>query len=247
VSGVVPDTFRIARFLLDRIEDPASGRILLSELWAAVPPGRQAEMDAVAADVGDALTATYPYVAGAGPVIPGAHAADQLRARSWEPALTVVGADGLPPTGSAGNVVRPSTTLALSIRLPPTVDAPVASAAVTAALTHDPPHGARVTVDFPSAETGWDAPPTAAWLAEAMDAAGTATFGRPARGLGEGGSIPFMGMLGKRFPAAQFLLTGVLGPGSNAHGPNEFLHLPTGRRVTAAVALVLDHHARRHG
>ena len=72
-----------------------------------------------------------------------------------------------------------------------------------------------------------------------------AAFGAPARAMGEGGSIPFMGMLGDRFPEAQFLLTGVLGPGSNAHGPNEFLHLPTGKRLTACVAHVLDAHARR--
>jgi acetylornithine deacetylase/succinyl-diaminopimelate desuccinylase-like protein len=136
--------------------------------------------------------------------------------------------------------------LALSFRLPPTVDAAVAGMAVARALEADPPYGARVTADVPSAETGWDAPPTAPWLSSAMNEASTAAFGHPARSLGEGGSIPFMGMLGKRFPEAQFLLTGVLGPGSNAHGPNEFLHLPTGRRVTAAVALVIDAHDRRH-
>ena len=116
---------------------------------------------------------------------------------------------------------------------------------MVAALTVDPPHGAHVTATVPSAGAGWDAPATAPWLAAAMAAASEATFGQPARSLGEGGSIPFMGMLGERFPAAQYLLTGVLGPASNAHGPNEFLHLPTGRKVTAAVALVLDAHADR--
>jgi acetylornithine deacetylase/succinyl-diaminopimelate desuccinylase-like protein len=63
--------------------------------------------------------------------------------------------------------------------------------------------------------------------------------------MGEGGTIPFMGMLGARFPDAQFLITGVLGPGSNAHGPNEFLHLPMARRITATVSHVLDAHTRR--
>ena len=62
--------------------------------------------------------------------------------------------------------------------------------------------------------------------------------------MGEGGTIPFMGMLGEKFPGAQFMITGVLGPHSNAHGPNEFLHIPTGKRVTAAVARVIaDHYA----
>jgi acetylornithine deacetylase/succinyl-diaminopimelate desuccinylase-like protein len=100
-------------------------------------------------------------------------------------------------------------------------------------------------VHVDSAEGGWDAPPTAPWLAAAMEQASTATFGQAARSLGEGGSIPFMGMLGRRFPDAQFLLTGVLGPESNAHGPNEFLHIPTAQKLTAAVALVLDAHAAR--
>jgi acetylornithine deacetylase/succinyl-diaminopimelate desuccinylase-like protein len=244
-SGIVPDTFRIARRLLDRVEDADTGRVLVPELWAEVPEGRRAELAAVGADLGEALTAVFPYVEGAGPVDPTAAPAAQLTAKTWEPTLTVVGADGLPPTQTAGNVLRPSTTLALSFRLPPTVDAHEAAGAVTAALTANPPHGARVSFTLDAAEAGWDAPPTDRWLAEALDAASGALFGHPLRSIGEGGSIPFMAMLGRRFPDAQFVLTGVLGPGSNAHGPNEFLHLPTGRRLTAAVALVLDAHASR--
>ena len=244
-SGVVPDSFRIARRLLDRIEDPDTGRVLVPELHATVPAGRRAELDAVAADLGGALTAVFPYAGATRPAVDADRPADQLAAKTWEPTLVVTGADGLPPTRTAGNVLRPSTTLALSFRLPPTVDPVVAARAVEAALVADPPHGATVEVHVDSAEGGWDAPPTAAWLVDALAAASTATFGHPARALGEGGSIPFMGMLGRRFPDAQFVLTGVLGPASNAHGPNEFLHLPTGRRLTAAVAMVLDAHTRR--
>jgi acetylornithine deacetylase/succinyl-diaminopimelate desuccinylase-like protein len=239
-SGVVPDSFRIARRLLDRIEDPDTGRLLLPELHAEIPPGRRAEIDAIATDLGASLSSSYPYVDGAGPTVPATEPAEQLVARTWAPTLTVIGADGLPPVGTAGNVLRPSTTLKLSFRLPPTVDADDAGRAVVAALLAEPHPPAQITAEVPSAEGGWDAPATAPWLAEALAAASQATFGMPARSLGEGGSIPFMGMLGRRFPAAQFLLTGVLGPESNAHGPNEFLHLPTARRLTAAVALVLD-------
>lgn len=244
-SGVVPDSFRIARRLLDRVEDPDTGRVLVPELWADIPDGRQGEIDDVARDLGASLTSSYPYVDGAGPTIPETEAAAQLTAKTWEPTLTIIGADGLPPSQTAGNVLRASTTLALSFRLPPTVDALDAARAVERALTADPPHGATVVVHVDSAEGGWDAPATADWLADAMRAASEATFGQPARSLGEGGSIPFMGMLGRRFPHAQFLLTGVLGPHSNAHGPNEFLHLPTAQKLTAAVALVLDAHATR--
>lgn len=244
-SGVVPDSFRIARRLLDRVEDPDSGRVLVAELSAAVPPGRQAEIEAIASDLGAALTSSYPYVDGAGPAVSESDPAEQLQARTWAATLTVTGADGLPPTQTAGNVLRPSTTLKLSFRLPPTVDAHSAGAAVAAALHAAPSPPAKVTATVSSAEDGWDAPATAPWLAEALTTASQVTFGAPARSLGEGGSIPFMGMLGRRFPDAQFLLTGVLGPGSNAHGPNEFLHLATARRLTAAVALVLDAHANR--
>lgn len=242
-SGVVPDSFRLARRLLDRVEDPDTGRILLAPLWAEVPASRRAELEAAVAEHGGSLTASFPWPVG----VDGAAADpfDQLLARTWAPTLTVVGADGLPPTDLAGNVLRPSTTLALSFRLPPTVDAQLAARAVEAALTADPPAGATVTARVESAEGGWDAAPTAPWLADALDHASRATFGRPASQLGEGGSIPFMRMLGHRFPDAQILLTGVLGPGSNAHGPNEFLHLATARHLTASVALVLDAHATR--
>lgn len=244
-SGVVPDSFRTARRLLDRVEDAETGRVLVPELWAEIPSAREAEIGAVAADLGDALTTSFPYVDGAGPAIAASEPAAQLRAKTWEPALTIIGADGLPPSQTAGNVLRPTTTFALSFRLPPTVDAHEAARAVERVLTTDPPHGASVTVHVDSAEGGWDAPATAPWLSAAMEHASRATFGEAARSLGEGGSIPFMGMLGRRFPNAQFLLTGVLGPHSNAHGPNEFLHIPTAQKLTAAVALVLDAHATR--
>ena len=245
-SGIVPDSFRLARRLLDRIEDPDTGRILVPAMHAEVPAGRRSELEAAAADHGLGLTARFPYLEGHDAA--GAAVADPLArlvARSWEPTLTVVGADGLPATRDAGNVLRPSTTLALSFRLPPTVDALGAAHAVEVALTRDPPAGATVTVHVDSAEGGWDAAPTAPWLADAVDHASRATFGRPASWIGEGGSIPFMRLLGDRFPDAQVLLTGVLGPGSNAHGPNEFLDLATARHLTASVAMVLDAHARR--
>jgi acetylornithine deacetylase/succinyl-diaminopimelate desuccinylase-like protein len=166
-----------------------------------------------------------------------------LVARTWEPSLEVVGISGAPAPEVAGNVLRPSTAVKLSIRVPPTADPVAAADAVERRLTADPPYDARVTVRRGSAEPGWHAPRDAPWLARAIEQASLATFGQPARSLGEGGTIPFMGMLGARFPAAQFVVTGLLGPGSNAHGPNEFLHLPTARKVTAAVAHVLDAHA----
>ena len=169
-----------------------------------------------------------------------------MLARTWHPTLTVIGADGLPSLQNAGNVLRPGTTLRLSLRLPPTVDGPSTVAVLERLLEEDPPPGARVRFENADGVTGWDAPPIAAWLEESVSRASETYFGQPAVAMGEGGTIPFMGMLGEKFPEAQFLITGVLGPESNAHGPNEFLHVPTGKRLTACVAQVLAEHLSRN-
>ena len=240
-GGVVPSSFRVLRRLLDRVEDADTGRVLVDELHVDVPPERARQIEEVAADLGD-VAATYPFLDGVEAL--GRSAAEQLRARTWEPCLEVIAAEGLPALRDGGNVLRPRTTVGLSFRLPPTCDAATASAAVARALTADPPHGARVRVEADTAEGGWAAPPTEPWLGEALAAASQAAFGRDPRSVGEGGTIPFMGMLGRSLPAAQFVITGVLGPGSNAHGPNEFLHLPMAAQVTEAVAHLLDAHAR---
>jgi acetylornithine deacetylase/succinyl-diaminopimelate desuccinylase-like protein len=228
--------------LLDRVEDSATGAMLLPELIVEIPPGRIAEANDTAPLVG-AYADNYPLVAGARAAV--ADPAGQLLARTWCGTLSVVGADGLPPTNRAGNVLRPSTSLKLSFRLPPTANPKAAAAAITAALEADPPYGARVSFSNVDGAPGWDAPATAPWLADALDAASTAAFGQPACNFGEGGSIPFMGMLGEKFPEAQFVITGVLGPDANAHGPNEYLHVPTARRLTMAVAHILSAHAAR--
>lgn len=171
--------------------------------------------------------------------------AEAVLNRTWRPALSITGANGLPSIGDAGNVLRPGTSLKLSLRLPPTVDADAANLALKALLERDPPSGATVTFTADQGATGWNAPPTSAWLAQALLDASQTFFGAAAGALGEGGTIPFMGMLGKHFPAAQFLITGVLGPASNAHGPNEFLHIPYAKKLNACVAAVLAAHARQ--
>jgi acetylornithine deacetylase/succinyl-diaminopimelate desuccinylase-like protein len=239
-SGVVPSSFRIARALLDRVEDVATGRILLPELHAPIPPDRLAEVRA--RDHGD-LGAALP-LAGGTRLVDDDPVELELN-RTWRPTLSVTGAGGLPPVERAGNVLRPETALKLSFRLPPTVDATAAWAAIERTLTTDVPYGALVRVEHPDTAGGWNAPSFAPWLVDALASASTTAFGRAPGFLGEGGTIPFMGMLGEAFPAAQFVITGVLGPGSNAHGPNEFLHVGFARRLTAAVAHLLHAHATR--
>ena len=254
-GGAVPSSFRIARILLDRLEDAASGDLLLPELCATPPAWAVADAVAAAAVQGDAADAAadgdaaggdaaYPAVSGL--ELEGTDLAERALRTAWRGSVAVVGADGLPPTVEAGSVLRPFTSLKLAIRLPPTCDAGAASTAVARALTEDPPYGAEVTWAGESAG-GWAAAPLAPWLADALDRASMATFANPSARLGEGGAIPFMGWLAERFPDAQMVAAGVLGPGSNAHGPDEGLHLPTAERLTGALALLLDAHAHHAG
>ena len=242
-SGIVPSSFRIARRLLDRLEDAESGRILPPDFHAPIPDER-IEQARVAADIlGDSVVRKYPFAGATAPM--SGDRVEALLNRSWRPALSVTGADGLPPIANAGNVLRPRTALKLSLRLPPTVPGEAATAALRRLLEANPPHGATVSFEPDQGATGWNAPATAAWLAAALESASRAFYGRPAGAMGEGGTIPFMGMLGRKFPQAQFLITGVLGPRSNAHGPNEFLHVPYAKKLTACVASVLAAHASR--
>ncbi len=243
-SGIVPSTFRILRSLLSRIEDESTGEILLEECHTEIP-GERVEQAATAAEVlGDGVAGKFPFLEGAGAVC--GDPVEQILARTWRPALSITGAGGLPALSDAGNVLRSGTKVALSLRLPPTVDAERAARAVKAALEADPPCGALVRVDLDEPCGGWDAPELAPWLVEVTELASQTFFGRGAVYMGEGGSIPFMGMLGEEFPAAQFLITGVLGPGSTAHGPNEFLDVPMGVKLTCCVAEVLAGHHRAH-
>ncbi len=236
-GGVVPSSFRLLRQLLSRIEDERTGALLLPELNADVPASRRAELEAVAAELPEAVNGALPVVPGL--VLGGTDPADRLEAVTWRPSLAVTGIEGVPTVVDAGNVLRPFTTAKLSLRLPPSVDAERAAAAVADALSADPPDGARVRVEVVTTAQGWVAPDPAPWLADAVDRASVDAFGRPSSACGEGGSIPFLAMLGAQYPSAQLLATGVLGPGSNAHGPDECLHLPTARAVTLAVAEVV--------
>jgi len=241
-SGIVPSSFRLLRQLLSRIEDEDTGRILLEGLHADVPAERATQAARVAEVLGTAVYDKFPLLDGMQPME--TDLSELVLNRTWRPALSITGMDGVPSLASAGNVLRPFTAVKLSMRLPPTVDGKRAGEQLKEALLRDPPNGAEVTVELEKASSGWNAPALAPWLSRAIDSASLEFFGEPAMYMGEGGSIPFMGMLGEKFPHAQFMITGVLGPHSNAHGPNEFLHIPMGKKVTASVArVVAEHHA----
>jgi acetylornithine deacetylase/succinyl-diaminopimelate desuccinylase-like protein len=240
-SGIVPSSFRIVRQLLSRLEDETTGAIKPRDFHVDIPPVRVEQARAVASVLGKDVIAKFPFVPGMRPV--NEDAVELLLNKTWRPALAITGAAGLPLPADGGNVLRPQTTVKLSLRVPPTCDAPRAASALKALLEKDPPYGAKVTYTG-RGSSGWDAPPTQPWLLDAADRASKAYFGQGAMYQGGGGAIPFMNMLGERFPRAQFLITGAMGPGSNAHGPNEFLDLPTGMKVTACVAQVLADHYR---
>jgi len=242
-SGVVASSFRILRDLVARLEDGATGKILPFDLQADIPAERIEQARTAATALGEQVYAKFPFVDGMAPV--STDPVELILNRTWRPQLAVIGMDGVPALADAGNVLRPFTAAKLSLRLTPTLDADRAGKAVKALLERDPPYGCKVSFTPDTAASGWHAPPLAPWLAASIDRASLAAFGRGAAMMGEGGSIPFMGMLGEKFPRAQFVITGVLGPHSNAHGPNEFLHLPTGKKVSAAVAQVVADHAAR--
>ena len=242
VGGMAPSSVRILRQLLDRIEDPTTGRVLLESFHVDIPSGRVDEAQvAASAGVDPRDDVSFAGATRSDPTNP----PQALIDTTWRPTMATIGIDGIPALADAGNVLRPHTTLGLSFRIPPTCDPDAAIAELRAVVEADPPSGAEVTLTVVESASGWNAAATEEWLGTALDEASVAHFGRIAGWWGIGGSIPFMAMLGERFPEAQFVITGVLGPESNAHGPNEFLDLPTARRVSACMAHVIDAHARR--
>jgi len=243
-SGIVPSSFRIARMLLSRLEDEQTGKVIPPGFYVDIPAARVEQAKAAAAILGRDVYAKFPF---AGKTRPMAEdTAELILNRTWRPQLAVIGADGLPLPANAGAVLLPSTTLKVSMRLPPMLNSDDAMALMMKLLTDDPPYDAEITFRplLPN-NTGWNAPALAPWLEQSVKRAGDLAFGKPMGFMGEGGTIPFMAMLGEKFPETQFVITGVLGPQSNAHGPNEFLHIPTGKRISQVIAMVLaDHYAR---
>jgi len=237
-SGIAPSSFRLVRELLSRLEDEDTGHIIVENLKVEIPEYRIKEIKAMVNVLGDEVYNTLPWVAGAGPITN--DKVEMVMNNTWLPMLSVVAADGLPAVKDGGNVLRPYTTIKLSLRIPPTLDANAAQNIVEELFTSNPPYGAAVSMEFEEPATGWEAPPLAQWLDDAIQHASETVYSKPALAMGEGGTIPFMSMLGEKFPEAQFVITGVLGPYSNAHGPNEFLHIPYAKKLTSCVGMIIQ-------
>ena len=244
-SGLVPSSFRILRHVLDRLEDSKTGRLLPQSFHCEVPPERLAQAQATAAILGDEIYKRFPWAhydceGSTSFALPTTtDPVEALLNRTWRPTLSVTGAEGFPNFQDAGNVLRPYTAFKLSLRFPPLVDAGQAVHELKALLEDNAPYQAKVTFEGGGGATGWNAPATAPWFDKALDGASQAFFGAPCGTIGQGGTIPLMNMLSLGFPQAQMMVCGVLGPKSNAHGPNEFLHVPYAKKLTAAVAHVI--------
>lgn len=242
-SGGVASTFRILRQLLDRIEDARTGEILIDELTVDIPPVRMEQIQTAAGILGSGVLSAFPLLDGVQPAT-----TDPVQAlinQTWHPTLSYTGMDGIPPLNRAGNVLRPVTSLLLSFRTPPSADPEQAGHRIKAVLEKDPPYNARVCFEKIKHGNGWEMPDMKPAFEEIIRQSSRQCFGAEAGYLGEGGGIPLMNMLAGKFPESAFIVTGVLGPHSNAHGPNEFLHLPFVKKLTAAVAVILAQRCRR--
>ncbi len=246
-SGLVPSSFRIVRHVLDRLEDSETGRLLPKSFHCEIPAERRQQAQATAAILGDEIYKRFPWAhhdCGGSSLIALPTTLDPVEAlirRTWTPTLSVTGAEGFPALKDAGNVLRPYTAFKLSLRLPPLIDAAQAVAELKTLLEDNAPYQAKVTFEGASASSGWNAPAITPWFEQALNQASQAHFGAPVGYIGQGGTIPLMNLLSEGFPTAQMMVCGVLGPKSNAHGPNEFLHVPYAKRLTAAVAQVIAH------
>jgi acetylornithine deacetylase/succinyl-diaminopimelate desuccinylase-like protein len=243
-SGIAPSCIRILRQLLNRIENETTGDVIIDELHVNIPEERKTQADKAASVLGDMVYAELPFIDNVKPESD--DLSELVLRRTWKPALSVIGTDGIPAIKDAGNVTLPTVSAKLSMRLPPTCNPVQAAEKIKAVLENEPPHHCRVHFEIDETGPGWNAPAQEQWLVDSANQASQNYFGKEAMYMGEGGSIPFMGMLGEKFPQAQFVITGVLGPASNAHGPNEFLHIPTAKKLTACVAHIIADHFNRN-
>lgn len=243
-AGVVPSSFRVARQLLSRFEHAETG-VIVDDFHVPIPAERRRQALAAGMALGEEFGGQLPFANGASAICDDAH--ELILNRAWRPQLTITGIDGLPATADAPAVMQPATVLKLSLRLPPTLDPQLAASRLKEILEFEPPYRCDVSFKVDMISRGWHSPELEPWLARSLENASLAAFGKSTAMIGGGGGIPFLALLGEKFPATQFVVIGVLGPQSNAHGPNEFLHIPTAKRITMVVAHIACGACRQRG
>lgn len=236
-SGIVPGSFMILRNLLDRIEDSRTGEIIPKAFQTNIPPEAREQTREVAEIEGDLIWKAYPWHGSTEPLTKDPY--EGLLNRNWRPELTVTGIDGIPSVANGGNVMRPYTRAKIGLRLPPDVNAEKASEEFGKIVTENPPFNADVRFEPVVASDGWVAPKRADWLKQAFLESSQTLWGAAPGFLGMGGSIPLLNVFTGRWPKAQYMVAGALGPGSNAHGPNESLHIDYCKKLISSVAYVI--------
>ena len=236
-GGAIPSSFRIQRMLLDRIENSQTGEVLIPEMHVEISDNIMQQATALAEVLGDELWSSLPTVETL--ESQSKDVSEMLLDINWRPALSVIGADGIPSVQSAGNVLRTNTDLKISFRIPPGVNAEEVQDVVKQILEANPPYGAEVTYNPTEPADGFHAPPLHEGIASALESASLHLTGKPPMSTWIGGTIPFMAMIQNKYPNACFLCTGSSGPGNNAHGPDEKLHIPHSKRVNVALAAAI--------
>lgn len=203
-GGIVPETFRIARVILDRIDNPITGRVV-DAFQVPIPEKRVKQIADAAALLGSKVYEHFPFVASSTPMTDMTDktnaVTELLLNRTWRANMAVTGADGLPAIKDAGNVLRPETSLRISLRIPPSLDPVKAKADLEKLILSDPPYGAKVEIKQLSVGPGLNAPDLTPALEKTVADASKQFYGKDPIYYGEGGSIPFLCSLAQKASA----------------------------------------------
>ena len=236
-SGVMPSSFRLARQLLSRIEDENTGEIKPEWLHIEITD-KMKEQATKIIEMNSESTDDFPLLDGVEKQVN--DPLDIFLTMNLSPSLSIIGADGIPSIQDAGNVLRTNTDLKISIRTPPGISAEKVAVKVQELLEKDPPNGAHVSAVMTEVADGFLSPELPEELSEMLEKAGKQFYGNAPMSLFIGGTIPVMAMLQSRYPNSKFIITGAGGPGGNAHGPDEKLHIPTAKKVTKCMAAAVS-------
>eukprot|EP01083_Nonionella_stella_P046907 125601_1 len=243
-SGVIADTARVHRMLLNRVEDVNTGYVTVPETHCVIPEAHQNYVDKATCILKEGVFNEMPLLAGIKPVTDDCK--QLLMNQLWEPTMTVIANDhgSLPPLPGS-NIIRTETNMRLSFRLPPCVVPEKALEAVKATLLKEPlPYGAKVTFENTMMGSGWASNSAAGgWLETSITDSSTTFFGKAAAFKGMGGSIPIINDFQGRYTDAEIIVSGVAGPQSNMHAVNETLDVPAVKKLTSAFAKILADHA----
>ena len=159
---------------------------------------------------------------------------------TWKSTIVVTGMSGFPEAEIAGNVLRKSTSCRLSIRTPPTLSKEKAKKTIEKILTENIPYNAKVKVDFPALVDGWILKKLDSKINESFMKSSMFLFGSECYNLGSGITIPFVNMLNEKYKNCNMFVSGLLGPKSNAHSPNECLNIDYSIKLTVALAHLIS-------